>query len=236
MPRILIPADRQQQFGFLNDLPEVSLEEIESLLRAWVEAGPVPPSAPAAVLADQPVCVGGVKLYMPSISALKYLETTQGWYPPDSAERILLESWILAHGRRPATLARLACKAAADRLLGPWSARIGVTLLELLQAVEAACDHFPNARPVDPENETAGTLQSLALAASLAEKAGGTVHGWLWDASAQMAFWVSRERQDAEAEMPYDRPSTWNAVLALRNLRRQIRARRLPAEAPEGDA
>ena len=220
MPHLEIDECDKDWLGWLNELPSISLAHLREALRLDAELAAGGDRAPLVVLADQPVLVGNIRLYQPTMGAVEYSRTVAGWFADDATMRLLLDGWILAYARRPQVLCRVVAEAQAHRVLRAWSANLGVTITELGTAVAAAWQGFP--APATLTLDADSDMLSWALA--MVTQYGGDVDKWIWHTGAAKAIWFSRSQLDSRAERITDKPGYRAALFGLRRLRKELTA------------
>lgn len=198
----------------------LSLAELRELLRLDALMATDGGSAPARVLADQPVQVGNTVLYMPSLGALALLREKQGeWFGGDPATGALLVAWCCHHAREPAAYWGLTDEAAARRALGAWARTLSCTAEELYHATEAALAGFPLCTTTGPETGA----ETLALVANCLETYGGRLADWLWAEPAQRVLWLGRDAGNLRAATRSQRPGFLHAARAFQRWREWLR-------------
>lgn len=174
----------------LDSIESITLDDLQELMKLSELIGNGGGVCPAEVLADQPVWVGGVKLYQPSVAALEFLQQKlDQWFGVDD-EADYFTALVFSRGRHPKRLATLNSKAKAKKAMAAFKMQMGCTYDELMCAVAAAMDGFPVSGPaLESENK----VELLAFAASLSKEYGSDSDHWLWDQSAQKVLWLNRE-------------------------------------------
>lgn len=220
MPQIAIDECDKDWLGWLNELPSISLAHLREVLRLDAELAAGGAKPPMAVLADQPVRVGNVKLYRPTMGALEYSRETAGWFAADDRLRVAFNAWTLVYARRPQVLCRVHTQRQAETILLEWIKTVGVTTEELADASVAAWQGFP--APVTVTLESDSDL--LAWAVQMVQQYGGEVDGWIWHTTAAKAVWLARAQLDQAAETMPGKPGYKAAAMALRALRKRLTA------------
>lgn len=91
----------------LEQLKEISFDDLKELIRLDAQLASGGGDCPAEVLADQPVHVGGIKLYMPTLGATEFLEQKiKAWFS-DDVYTDLFTAYVLSYSRRPDVLRQL---------------------------------------------------------------------------------------------------------------------------------
>lgn len=175
----------------LAELPSIDLGDLREGLRLYDAIDQEGGHAPDRVLADAAVRVGNLRLWMPSVGALRWIERGLEWFAGDETELLLWQAYCLAHSRRPQVLGRIGTSAAARRAVDAWEPTVGCTLAELAHACAAAMSGFPDSEAVtDP---TTASTDALRFAAACLANHGGRLDEWLWAEPLQRAVWLSRE-------------------------------------------
>lgn len=184
----------------LAQIGTVTLDDLRSLLHLSDLIRDCGGCCPAEVLADSPVFVGGVRLYMPSVAALEYLsQNLPKWFGEDDVDADIFTALVFSLSRRPRELSTMNSRGTALRRLKAFKKRLACTVEELMTAVAHAMQGFPVTAKSDPGDES-NQAALISWGAQLAKEYGGTFTGWIWDQSAQRVLWLAREEANNSAD------------------------------------
>lgn len=179
------------------ELESITFEELQELIALSQQIVESTQTAPARVLADMPVVIpGGIKLYMPSIAALQFLDETLDRYNFNPADAEVFKALVYSLSRKPRELSRFGSRSVAEKAIKRFKKRLGLTIAELKVFNMHCLADFPVVSSKSCTSDAAALLNSCA---NLAKQTGGTIESWLWDRSAQKVVWLIRERTDAQA-------------------------------------
>jgi len=181
----------------LDELPAITLDELQELFRLDNLIATNGGSCPVDVGIDRPVYVDCFEIYRPSIASMMFIsEYACDWFL-DDVECLIFTAMALQESRNQKKLfQKLGNKKRAIQAVKEQKKYICCTIEELKHAINSAYEGFPLTGVVD--NESPAYL--LALASNYSESIGGTPEYWFWDESAQRVMWMERERRDTERQ------------------------------------